>query len=75
VARWHPKRCKTCGVQASAGEPISARGYCLECGLARLEQNNREISPQVPDTGPFSAHWRRRCVEAFGGIIPERETA
>lgn len=75
VARYHPKSCRVCGVQASAEEPISAQGYCLEHGLQRMQQNNREISPQVPDTGPFSDHWRERCVAAFGGILPERETA
>jgi hypothetical protein len=73
VARYHPKSCKVCGIQASEEEPISARGYCLKHGLERMERNNREISPQAPDYGEFAENWRRRIVEKFGGVIPDRE--
>lgn len=38
-----------------------------------MEANNRQVSPQTRDSGPFSDHWRRRTIEAFGGIVPESE--
>jgi hypothetical protein len=55
------------------GFGISAQGLCLEHGIARMEANNRQISPQTRDSGPFSDHWRRRTIEAFGGVVPESE--
>lgn len=73
MARWHPKSCRVCGTQASEDEPISARGYCLQHGLERMNANNRQLSPQTFETGPYLDHWRRRCIESLGGQLPDRE--
>lgn len=65
MARWHPKSCKVCGIRASADEPISATGLCIEHAVDRMEANNRQIAAH---NGPFFDHWRRRVLASFGGV-------
>lgn len=70
MARWHPSRCKACGLSAEECErvhglsgPISARGYCRFCGRKIRLANIAQLEAHK---GPFFDHWRERCRAAFG---------
>lgn len=79
MARWHPSRCRVCGITAAeAGEfaevwgipygnaaRISAQGYCYGHGRLRLLANNEQLQAS---RGPFFDHWRARCRAAFGAL-------
>lgn len=34
--RWHPSKCKRCGVKSADGHYISSRGKCVACALHGL---------------------------------------
>ena len=77
MARWHPSRCRICGITAEeAGlfaevwdvpyeqaARISAQGYCYGHGRLRLLENNDQL---IAARGPWFDHWRKRCRAAFG---------
>jgi len=86
MARWHPGRCRVCGITAKqAGEfaeawdvpyeqaaRISAQGYCYAHGRLRLLDNNDQL---IASNGPFYEHWRARCRAAFGVLDEARGEA
>lgn len=77
MARYHPPRCRICGITPKqAGEfaevwgvpyahaaRISARGLCYGHGRLRLLDNNDQL---IAAKGPYFEHWRERCRAAFG---------
>lgn len=86
MARWHPSRCRVCGITAEeAGElaevwgipyghaaRISARGYCWGHGRMRELENIEQLEAS---SGPFFDHWRQRCRAAFGVLDETRQRA
>jgi hypothetical protein len=61
VSRWHPSRCRACGLEATADEPISAQAFCSKCGTARELANIEQLTVK---RGPFYEHWVRRSFMA-----------
>lgn len=62
MARWHPSKCRSCGIEAADNRTISARGYCLACGTQREKDNIVQLATRE---GPFYEHWLRRSFLAY----------
>lgn len=60
MPRWKPKRCKVEGCPATP-EQISNNGYCLEHGLERKREADRQMAE---GRGEFYEHWVYRSALA-----------
>lgn len=45
MPKWLPHRCKVCGRDRADGWHISRRGYCDECGTARMAAAFKAAGP------------------------------
>jgi hypothetical protein len=61
-------RCYICRRPRREGERFSRRGRCAECGDGEMLRNVAELRAH---DGPRFLRWRRACVAAFGGILPD----
>lgn len=65
---WHPRTCRVCGRGVPEVSNVSQQGFCPDHGRERMEANVEQLQAHH---GPQFDHWRRRCIAAFGGIVPE----
>lgn len=55
--------CVICERPPAEVGPLSSRGKCQGCGVARLIDNHVQL---IEHRGPFFDHWRARTLAAFG---------
>jgi hypothetical protein len=60
--------CRVCGRHRDVCGVLSARAKCFDCGLGRVAVNALQLHDH---SGYYFEHWRRRCLAAFGVVLPD----